>query len=212
MDTTTKSGLYYPNKLVLVTFNALTDVMGKNGLNAILNYAHLREYISQYPSENLDRGFDFADFSAIQGAIVEMYGEKGGQTFIKRAGRYTFKTCLSKQGALAGVTNDTFRSLPVQTRLRIGLQALAKIFSQISDQTTTIEEDSDYFRYVVKLCPECWGRHGTEKVTCSFGVGLLEEGLNYISGGGEYRVIETTCMAKGDEACMYSIDKNLIIS
>jgi predicted hydrocarbon binding protein len=212
MDATTKSGLYYPNRLVLVAFNALAEVMGKNGLNAILNYAHLRENISQYPPDNLERGFDFADFSAIQGAIVEMYGEKGGQTFIKRAGRSTFKTCLCKQGALAGVSSKAFHSLPVQTKLRIGLQAMARIFSQISDQSTIVEEDADCFRYVVQQCPECWGRHGMGKVTCSFGVGLLEEGLNYISGGDEFRVIETCCMAKGDKACVYSIEKTPMIS
>ncbi len=212
MDNTNKSGLYYPNKLALATFDALIDVMGKNGLNAILNYAHLREYISRYPPDNLEREIDFSDFSAITGAIVEMYGEKGGQTFIKRAGRSTFRSCLCKQGALAGISSEAFRNLPLQTKLRIGLQAMARIFSQISDQTTTVEEEGDCFKYIVQQCPECWGRRGKDKATCSFGVGLLEEGLYYISGVSEIQVIETKCMAMGDEACVYSINKFPVIS
>jgi hypothetical protein len=85
MNAMTKSGLYYPNRLVLATFNALIDVMGENGLKAILNYAHLREFISQYPPDNLEKEIDFADFSAMQRAIMDMYGEKGGQAFIKRS-------------------------------------------------------------------------------------------------------------------------------
>ena len=207
MDTASKSGLYYPNKIALATFNALIEVMGKNGLSAILNYAHLREYINQYPPDNLERVFDFADFSAIQCAMVDMYGEKGGQTFLKRAGRSAFNTCLSKQRALAGVSNEVFRSLPLQTKLRIGLPAVARVLSQISDQIATVEVDGNYFKYIVQQCPECWGQQGKQKPTCSFGAGLLEEGLNYLSGGSEFRVIESRCMAMGEDTCEYTIDK-----
>jgi predicted hydrocarbon binding protein len=207
MNGMTKSGLYYPNRLVLATFNALIDVMGENGLKAILNYAHLREFISQYPPDTLEREIDFADFSAMQRAILEMYGEKGGQAFIKRAGRTTFSTCLQRQGALAGVSSEAFSNLPIQTKLRVGLPAMARILSQISNQTPTVEEDEACFRYIVQQCPDCWGRMRTEKATCFFGAGLLEEGLKWISGGREFQVTETKCMAKGDETCEYSINK-----
>jgi predicted hydrocarbon binding protein len=207
METKTKSGAYYPNRLVLATFNALTDVMGRNGLNAILNFAHLRELIDHYPLDNMDKGFDFVDFTAILAAIEEMYGEQGGHVFIKRAGRTTFATSLSGYGALAEVRNAAFYNLPLQTRLRIGIQAMARIFSQISDQDTTVEESETHYRYILHQCPECWGRVGVNKPICSYGSGLLEEGVKWISGGSEFRVNETKCRAKGDEVCEYSIGK-----
>ena len=211
MAAITKSGLFYPNRLVLATFNALIEVMGENGLKAILNYAHLREFISHYPPDNLEREIDFADFSAIQLAITEMYGDKGGQAFRKRAGRTTFSTCLRKQGALAGISSETFSSLPLSTKLQIGLPAMAKIFSQISDQAPTIEEDEDNIRYILHQCPECWGWEKREKANCFYGIGLLEEGLKWISGGNEFQVNETKCMAKGDETCEYSINKEPLL-
>ena len=40
-----KSGLYYPNKFGLITIKSLEEVMGKNGLNAILNLAGMNNYI-----------------------------------------------------------------------------------------------------------------------------------------------------------------------
>ncbi len=207
MDTTTKSGLYYPNRLALATFNALIEVMGKNGLNAILNYAHLREYINQYPPDNLEKGFDFIDFSAMQHALTDMYGEKGGQTFLRRAGRSTFRACLCNQGALAGVGSDAFHNLPLQTKLRIGLQAMARVLSQISDHIATIQDNGEYFIYTVQQCPECWGQLGKGKAICVYEAGLLEEGLNYISGGSEFRIVEIKCKAIGDEYCEYSVEK-----
>jgi predicted hydrocarbon binding protein len=210
METITKSGLYYPNRLVLATFNALIDLMGRNGLNAILNYAHLRELIDHYPPDNWEKGFDFADFTAIQIAIEDMYGEQGGHTFLKRAGRTAFAASLCKYGALAGMSDAAFRGLPLQTRLRIGIQALARIFSQISDQTTSVEEYETHYRYIVHQCPVCRERIGMEKSICSFGIGLLEEGLRWISGGSEFRVNETKCRAMGDDVCEYSIEKSPI--
>jgi len=202
-----KSGYYYPNRLVLAAFNALEYVMGRNGLNVILNIAHLRERINHYPADNLKKGFDFVDFTAIQIAIEEMYGEQGGRGLIKRAGRTVFLTSLCKFGALAGVSNEAFRGLPLQTRLRIGIQAMARIFSQFSDQITTVEESDIYYRYTVHRCPDCWSRAGMETPVCSFGKGLLEEGLKWISGGSEFNVTEIKCRAMGDEVCEYSIEK-----
>ena len=40
MEPIPPSGLYYPNKFALITLDAFEQVMGKNGLNAILNLAH----------------------------------------------------------------------------------------------------------------------------------------------------------------------------
>jgi hypothetical protein len=37
MDPIPDSGLFYPNNLARITLLALEDVMGANGLNAILN-------------------------------------------------------------------------------------------------------------------------------------------------------------------------------
>ena len=74
-----KAGLYYPSKFGLITIKALEDVMGKNGLNAILNLAGLNIYVDNYPPDNLEKAFDFADLSSINIALEEMYGPRGGR-------------------------------------------------------------------------------------------------------------------------------------
>ena len=43
MDPIPKSEYNYANKIVLITFKALEEVMGKNGLNAILNLAQIEQ-------------------------------------------------------------------------------------------------------------------------------------------------------------------------
>ena len=135
-----KSGLYYPNKFGLIIIKSLEEVMGKNGLNAILNLAGMSHYVDSYPPDNLEKGFDFAELSAIGIALEEMYGPRGGRGLALRAGRATFSDALKNFGALAGVADLAFVVLPLHAKLRIGLPAFSKIFVQLTDQQTAVEE------------------------------------------------------------------------
>ncbi|HMN60368.1 MAG TPA: 4-vinyl reductase [Anaerolinea sp.] len=206
MEPIPKSGLYYPNKIARLALTALEEVMGKNGLNAILNLAGLSHLIENLPSNNLERAFDFADFSALNGALEEMYGPRGGRGLAQRAGRAVFMEGLRNFGALAGAGDLAFKILPLSTKLRLGLPAMAKIFSTTSDQHSTVVEKDDHFIYTIHRCPVCYGRH-TEKPCCHMATGLLQEGLRWVSGGREFRVVEVGCIANGQETCDFMIYK-----
>jgi predicted hydrocarbon binding protein len=210
MGTIPKSGLFYANKITRLTLEALEDVMGKNGLNAILNLAGQPQLIDNFPPNNLEREFDFADFSAINLALEEMYGPRGGRGLALRAGRAAFAGGLKNFGALAGVGDLAFKVLPLQAKLRIGLPAMAKIFSQTSDQYSTVEEREHDFLYTIHRCPVCWGRTNADKPVCYVATGLLQEGLKWVSGGNEFRVNEQHCIAMGDAICDFVIQKDPI--
>jgi len=207
MDSIPKSDYFYPNKFGLIIVEALEDVMGKNGLNAILNLAGLGQMIGNYPEDNLHKGFDFSDVSGINQALEEMYGPRGGRGLALRAGRATFSDALRNFGALAGAGDLAFKVLPLKAKLRIGVPAMAKIFSQMSDQITSVEEREDVFIYTIHRCPVCWGRSGLTKPVCFIAVGLLQEGLKWVSGGNEFRVNESKCVAMGNEVCEFIIYK-----
>jgi predicted hydrocarbon binding protein len=194
MDPIPKSGYYYPNKAGKIILESLVNVMGKNGLNAILNLAHLTNLIDNYPPDNLE----------------EMYGPRGGRGLALRAGRATFSDVLRNFGALAGVGDLAFRVLPLQTKLRIGVPAMARIFSQVSDQHSTVTEAETDFIYTIHRCPVCWGRSNLDKPVCYIAVGLLQEGLKWLSGGNEFRVNETKCVAMGEQVCEFFIQKTPI--
>jgi hypothetical protein len=140
MDPIPRSEYNYANKIARITLQALEEVMGKNGLNAILNLAHLPHLVNNLPPDNLDREFNFADFSAVNLALEEMYGPRGGRGLALRAGRAAFADSLRNFGALAGAGDLAFKVLPLQAKMRIGIPAMAKIFSQISDQYSTVKE------------------------------------------------------------------------
>lgn len=210
MDPIPKSGYYYPNRFALIILEALEEVMGKNGLNAILNMAQQSDLIEQYPPANLERKFDFAQISMINIALEEMYGPRGGRGLALRAGRATFADALRNFGAMAGASDLAFKVLPLTQKLKIGVPAMAKIFSTVSDQHSTVENLDNEFHYIIHRCPICWGRIGEDQPVCFVALGLLQEGLKWLSGGSEFRVNESECVAMGDGVCRFVIVKEPI--
>jgi len=202
-----KSGLAYPNKFGLILVRALEEVMGRNGLNAILNLGGLSHYIENPLPDNLEKGFDFAEVAAVNMSLEDMYGPRGGRGLSLRVGRAIFADGLRNFGALAGVGDLAFKVLPLQAKLRIGLPAVAKIFSTVSDQHSTVEEKENEFVYTIHKCSECHGRRGLDKPMCFIAAGILQEALKWVSGGNEFRVNESKCIAVGDSVCEYIIQK-----
>jgi predicted hydrocarbon binding protein len=207
MEPLEKSGLYYANKFALIMLNALEDVLGVNGLKATLNLAHLPHLIDNFPPDNLNKEFDFADVSAINQGLEEIYGIRGGRGLALRAGRATFADSLKNFGALAGAGDLAFKVLPMNTKMRIGIPSMARIFTQVSDQHSTSKEFDDHFTYTIHRCPVCWGRQDVDKPVCFIAVGLLQEGLKWVSGGKNFRVNESRCVALGEEVCEFVIQK-----
>lgn len=204
-----KSGYYYPNRIGRIYLEAMEEVMGRNGLNALLNLIGLKEYIQEYPPENLERAFDFSDFSNLNQGLDDIYGPRGGRGLALRGGRATFARGLKGFGALAGVGDLAFKVLPLATKMKIGLPAMARVFTQFSDQITRVESFDDYHLYHIDRCPVCWGRQADKQI-CYVAVGLLQEGLRWVSGGMEFRVEEVECIAMGSDSCTFKIDKEPI--
>ena len=201
-----KSGLYYINKGGLITILALENVMGKNGVNAILNMAGLSHLIDNYPPNNLAREFDFADYTALIRALEDMYGPRGGRGLALRAGRATFDRVIKEFGPMVGMADLAFKVLPLVVKVKVGLRVMGETISKLTDQINKVEDSGDHYRYRNLQCQACWGRN-TDKPCCHIATGLLQEGLHWLSGGKEFRVTEVTCIAMGDESCDFLVYK-----
>src|SRR5574341_2514536 len=68
---------YYPNKMVRIVLLAMEEVMGRNGVNAVLNLAHLRHLVNNFPPNNFDRQVTFEELGGMMRSLDEMYGPRG---------------------------------------------------------------------------------------------------------------------------------------
>lgn len=201
-----KSGYCYPNLIAKIYLEAIEEVMGANGLKALLNLAGMKHLIDNFPRGNLSKEFDFCDFAHLNEAMEMMYGPRGGRALALRAGRRAFDQGLKNFGAMVGVADRAFRLLPLKIRMKIGLGAMAKAFSSTSDQISYVQEKEDHFLYVIERCPVCWGRQADGPI-CHAAMGIILEGLDWGTGGLRFKVAEVSCIARGDPACNFTISK-----
>jgi predicted hydrocarbon binding protein len=204
-----KSGYYLSNKVANVVLTAFTEVIGKNGANAILNLAELSNLIDNHPPGTTAREFEFSDFSAICGAVEEMYGQRGGRGLLQRIGRVAFDEMLRSFAIQLETVEEPHRSLPLNKCLHNGLRSVAEVLSKYTDQIATISEREGVLVYTAQRCPCCWGRH-SDTPDCFLINGLLTASLNWASAGNEFRVAEEHCVAVGDPVCEFVINKEPI--
>jgi predicted hydrocarbon binding protein len=210
MEALQKSGFYLPSRWGRRILLALEDLIGNAGIQALLNLAKLNQYIEEIPMATLEKNFEFADFSSLFIALEEMYGKRGGQGLAQRIGRITFRESVSSLGAFADTKEGAFKALPLNIKSKIGLSALSKIFSELSDQRTSLKETEKEFHYIVHRNPICWERNNEAKPICYFHIGFLEEAMQQISGGSEFRVDEAECQAMGALTCNFIIQKEAL--
>jgi predicted hydrocarbon binding protein len=191
---------FYPNKLGRIVLMAIEEIVGHNGLNALLNLANLPHLVNNLPASNYDLGFPYEDISALQKALEDMYGPRGGRGLALRAGRACFKYGMREFGPSLGLSDLTYRLLPLNMKLKVGADVFARTFTRLTHQVIRLEEEPDAYLWVIERCPICWGRT-SEVPCCHLAVGILQESLFWVSGGKNFLVDEITCIAKGDPTC-----------
>jgi predicted hydrocarbon binding protein len=210
MEPIPKSGFYNTNNFGRIALLSYQEVLGKGGLNSLLNLAGLGSFIDNFPPANMDRAFDFADYTALLVALEEVYGPRGGRGLALRAGRATFKDIIDNYGAMAGVTDLAFKIMPQSMKIRFGLGQAAATFTKVSDQETSLQEEKDSFVWTIHRCPSCWMRQGADKPLCFVTIGFLQAALQWVTDGHEFRVNESRCCAVGDTVCEFIIQKEPI--
>lgn len=201
------SGMYYPNRFARSYFMALEEVMGQHGLDGTLEIAGLNRFVGRLPTDTLEHTVDFAALSALNLGLDEMYGTRGGRGMALRAGRAWLVKGMNSFGMLSGINDPAFRTLAVEERARLGLRALASVFTHFSDQRSRLEETPQAFRFMVDTSPTAWMRE-TDKPVCHPLVGLLQETVRWAANGRDYAVREVECRACGSSnSCIFLVNK-----
>jgi hypothetical protein len=200
------ANLDYPNKMGRFYLIALQDVLRQSGFVALMNWVNLPQFADELPPDTWDREFDFSLIARSDQGLTDLYGPRGGRRLALRTGRRFFERGLRELGAFSSAGDLALRALPQQTKLKLGLNAVARIFTQTSDQESTLEDYPGHFVFQVNPCPVCWGRTAREPI-CFFTVGLLQEAMFWLSSGQSFQVRELFCIAAGNEKCAFQIDR-----
>ena len=191
------------NALVRQALVASEEVMGKNGLNAVLRSAGLDRFIDNLPPDDMEPGVNAVEYARFNEAIEEFYG-RGGRGILQRVGRASFQYGVREQAALLGIAGAALKVLPQKQRIKFILNALINALKKTNPQVEAWAGELDgKLVYIEPTCAICYGRK-SEKPICHLYIGSISEAIKWATGN-EYQVVETHCVAQGDPYCRFEI-------
>ena len=197
-----------PNATLRVLFEAIEEVMGPNGVKAVLNSAGLGHFIDNYPPNNTELEASFAEYGAVEQAVEDFYGPRGARAMLTRIGRATFQYTLKEQPAILGLAGLALKALPMGARMKLVLDQVTKAANEDVNQPAHLREEPDAYYFVVEECP-CHWRPKHQKPACFVTVGVLQEAMNWATGK-NFKIEEVACISNGAAACVYRVPKQPI--
>lgn len=191
------------NSLVRQALTSVQEVMGENGLNAVLRASGLERFIGNFPPNDLEPSIQASQYAKLNEAIEAFYG-RGGRGILRRIGKASFQYGVREQSALLGVAGVALKLLPERQRIKFILNGMADALKKSNPEVKAwVDESGDRIAYIESTCAICHSRQ-SDKPICHLYVGSIAEAVHWATGR-EFEVTETRCMAKGDEYCRFEI-------
>jgi len=191
------------NTLVRQALVSAEEVMGTNGLHAVLRDTGLERFIDNLPPDDLNPGIRTVEYAKFNEAIEVFYG-RGGRGMLRRIGKASFQYGIREQGALLGVAGVALKLLPEKQRIKFILNALVNALKKTNAQVQAWMDETDgKLAYVDATCAICMGRHSDQPI-CHLYVGSVGEAIRWATEK-EYEILETHCIAKGDPYCRFEV-------
>jgi V4R domain len=191
------------NALVRQALTSAQEVMGENGLNAVLRTSGLARFIGSFPPDNLEPSIQTSEYAKLNEAIETFYG-RGGRGMLRRIGKASFQYAVREQAALLGIAGIALKVLPEKQRIKFILSSMAGALKKSNPQVEAWVDDSgEKLAYMETTCGICYGRESDNPV-CHLYVGSITEAVLWASGK-EHQIIETHCLAKGDPYCRFEV-------
>ena len=191
------------NTLVRQALVSAQEVMGENGLNAVLRSSGLERFVGNFPPNDLNPSIQASQYAQFNQAIEDFYG-RGGRGMLRRIGKASFQYAVREQAALLGIAGAALKLLPEKQRIKFILNSMVSALKKTNAQVEAwVEESGDKIAYLESTCAICHGRKSAEPI-CHLYVGSIGEAVQWATGK-PHEIIETHCMAKGDPYCRFEV-------
>src|SRR5690349_9403160 len=159
------------NSLVRQALTSAQEVMGDNGLNAVLRASGLERFIGNFPPNNLEPSIQTSQYARLNQAIEDFYG-RAGKGMLRRIGKASFQYGVKEQAALLGVAGVAMKLLPERQRIKFILNGMADALKKSNPQVNA------WLAYVDATCAICHSRHA-ETPICYLYVGSVGEAIKW---------------------------------
>jgi len=194
----------FPNQLYYMVLVTAEEILGKPGLNAILNYSGMTKFIDNFPPNNIEEEHPAGDFSALMRGFVDVMGEQGVRPIMFRGGIKGFEIMNEQFPTLFNIDGIT----PKERDADEAFQEFRRIYGIMVEASRAIQ--GDIFSYydvdegvVLEIAPCHWCVGvNAEKPICHAQLGF-QFGIARWVMGRDIKVEETHCIATGDKMCRF---------
>jgi predicted hydrocarbon binding protein len=198
----------YPNQLFHLALITAEEILGKSGLNAILNYAKLQKFIGNYPSDNMEMEHTSEDFARLTAGFIDVMGEKGARSLLFRGGVRAFEISHEQFPALFDLDGVE----PENKDTEKMFDEFKRIYQIIVDASISMYGDIYKFYdceegVALEMSPCIWCKDiKTEEPICFVQLGY-QHGVTRWVLGKPAKVEEVECIAAGDDKCKFIIHR-----
>ncbi|MGD8405195.1 MAG: hypothetical protein PVJ21_16145 [Anaerolineales bacterium] len=176
--------------------------LGQENLAIVLEKAGLpSDWSDPVRWETLTHTTPVETYARLQKAMRIYYG-RGARGILIRVGSNLWKRLLDDAPLAVKAQSRLLFGLPLNARRKSAIELLAKLLADKRGDVTVHTLDLDLL-LVDKASPGTLGQDESERI-CYVTLGLLRECL-YWATGREHDIEETSCRAKGEEACEFKI-------
>ena len=187
---------------------AAEEVVGKQGMSAILRQIDLARLIDNYPLETLQASgnFTYADYANLNCGLLEFFG-RAGKSMTMRVGRISARHGIEQQSELFGIAVlVASKILPLPTQIKKGLESMQNGYRRLMPSVKlSLEDRGDKIVYITETCSLCAGKEANSHICWTFS-GVLQGLLSWQTGK-ELEIDEVQCRAQGAPACVWEIGK-----
>ncbi len=206
------AGKHLPDAYMRWALMAAEEVVGSQGMKAVLRDAGLERFIDHYPPEEFNYNTHIlrGDYSNLNAALFSFFG-RAGKSMVLRIGRTSVRFGIQKQGALFNVAAIlAAKVLPYPTQVKMVMENIHNGFNKLAqsigeDHLSRVEDGGDKWLFISDDCAICSGQE-SDACMCWMWVGTLQESIHWFTGK-EADVVEVACRAMGAPACVWEVSK-----
>ncbi len=199
-------GKYFlTNHRARIYLDVIASISSPLGFEKVLQHAGLHAWLEGLPPYDEACEVDFADLSALNVMVSEVYGPRAGQAMAQRAGRALFTALTPHFSQALDIHTAPFKAQPPVQRVKAVLEVLAHD-NPGGDMHGTLQVAGEQFIYIVNPCPFCWGQLRMPEAICGGMVGFLQQAVEWVGAGDHYHVEEAACAAAKehhDASCVF---------
>jgi predicted hydrocarbon binding protein len=180
------------NIVIRLTLDASEEVLGTNGLKAILNFSKMSHLMENKPDYSFEKNFTDDEFRAISASFMDVLGIDGARAVFRMIGKAMVQNTV-KIGAF-----DSIKDLPPDEKIFKAIE----LYSLVSGRGK-VSREGDVIVYDNPQCTLC-AHVKHDRPVCTMYNGVFDSMIEW-AGVKNKKSVETACMAMGDKSCRFEL-------